>query len=205
MRIDHVIYGVRDLSDARGWFAERFGLVATSGGSHPELGTANALIPVGPGQYIELMAVTDEQVHHPLPKSVAAMIAAGDRPIGLCLRPDDLDEVASRLGLTPVPMHRQTPDGRTIEWRLVGMEAALGPQRLPFFIDWGEYAAESDAENAARAPDGEITRVEVGGDPEVLREWIGADLPAVVPVDAGAGVAEIRIRRGQTELVLAPR
>ncbi|MGN6472759.1 MAG: VOC family protein [Mycobacteriales bacterium] len=205
MRIDHVLYGVRDLADGQRWFADEFGLVATPGGSHPELGTANAIIPVGPGQYIELMAVADPNVGHPLPRVLTAMLASGDRPIGLCLRPDDLDRVASRLGLAPLQMHRDTPDGRTIAWRVAGMEAALGPQRLPFFIDWGDYAAELDAQNAAGSPDGEIARVEIGGDSDVVREWMGADLPEVVTVDAQPGVAAIRIRRGDEELVLAPR
>lgn len=204
MRIDHVIYGVRDLPDAQGWFAEEFGLVATPGGSHPQMGTANALIPVGPGQYIELMAVT-EQVDHPLRKFVTAMVAAGDRPIGVCLRPDDLDQVATRLGLAAIDMHRATPDGRQIDWRIIGMEGALGPHRLPFFIDWGPHAAELDAQNAAPAPDGAIISVEVGGDPDALRDWVGADLPEVVPVDGPPGVSAVRIRRGHEQLVLGPR
>src|SRR5690348_12093190 len=137
MRIDHVLYGVRDLDDAQHWFADKFGLRSTRGGVHPDIGSENAIIPVGPGQYIELITVIDDTISHPLPKILNAMIADGDRPVGLCLRPDDVDAVVERLGLSAVDMHRQTPDGRTIEWRLVGMEAALGPQRLPLFIDWG--------------------------------------------------------------------
>ncbi len=205
MRIDHVIYGVRDLSDAQGWFAQRFGLVATPGGSHPEMGTANALIPVGPGQYIELMAVTEEQVDHPLPKFVAAMIAAGDRPIGVCLRPDDLDRIAARLEVPTVEMHRATPDGGQIRWRVAGLEGALGPKRLPFFIDWGSQTEFLDAENAAAEPDGAIISVEIGGDADVLRDWIGADLPEVVAVGGTPGVSTVRIRRGHEQLVLGPR
>lgn len=205
MRIDHVIYGVSDLSDAQRWFRSEFDLLATPGGSHPELGTANAIIPLGPGQYIELMAVADADMNHPLAKFVAAAVASGDRPIGLCLRPDDLDQVAARLDLRIIDMHRETPDGGLVEWRIAGMEAALGPQRLPFFIDWGAQAETLDAANAAAAPDGAIAWVEIGTDREELTRWIGEAVAGLRCVDGQPGVARLAIHRDGTEVVIGGR
>ena len=59
MQIDHVLYGVQDLDAAATWFEGSFGLSAVSGGAHPAWGTANAILPVGDGQYVELIAVVD--------------------------------------------------------------------------------------------------------------------------------------------------
>jgi hypothetical protein len=205
MRIDHVLYGVANLPDARQWFAREYDLPSTPGGTHPELGTENAVIPVGPGQYVELIAVVDESVTHPLPKVLNSLLAAGDRPIGLCLRPADLDEVAARLELRTAQMHRQTPDGEVVEWRLAGMEAALGPQRLPFFIDWGSHAAALDAANAAAAPDGAIAWVEVGGASDELGRWVGEPVDGLRAVGASPGVSRFAIRRGDAEIVIGPR
>jgi hypothetical protein len=109
------------------------------------------------------------------------------------------------LGVAAINMHRATPDGGQVEWRIAGMEGALGAQRLPFFIDWGERAAELDAEHAAAAPDGGITTVEVGGDPDTLRDWVGEALPEIVPVGGEPGVPAIHIRRGLDGLVLRAR
>jgi hypothetical protein len=205
MRIDHVLYGVRDLFDAQRWFAETSGLHAIPGGVHPELGTENALIPAGPGQYIELLAITDNTVEHPFPKVLSAMLAGGDRPIGVCLRPDDLDAIAARLDVPVQDMHRETPDGGRIEWRLAGMQAALGPQRLPFFIDWGGRAAALDAENAAAVPDGAIAWVEIGGDREELSNWLGEPVDGLRSIGGAPGIARFALRRDDAEIVIGPR
>ena len=66
MQIDHVLYGVQDLDAAATWFEGSFGLSAVSGGAHPAWGTANAILPVGDGQYVELIAVVDGASEHPL-------------------------------------------------------------------------------------------------------------------------------------------
>ncbi|HVV75762.1 MAG TPA: VOC family protein [Mycobacteriales bacterium] len=205
MRIDHVLYGVRDLPEAQRWFSDEFGLAAASGGAHPELGTANAIISAGPGQYVELIAVVDATINHPLPKVLNAMLTDGDRPVGMCLRPDDLEQVAERLALSPVDMHRDPPGGRRIEWRVVGMEGALGPHRLPFFIDWGSHAAELDTENESAAPDGAIAWVEIGAAPDDLARWVGEPVDGLRAVDAPPGVSRFAIRRGDSEIVIGPR
>ncbi len=99
MQIDHVLYGVRDLEDARHWFERSYGLIAVSGGVHPDAGTANAILPVGNDQYVELIGVVDPQSEHPLARVLAALVSDGDRPVAVCVRPDDLDGTAQRLGL----------------------------------------------------------------------------------------------------------
>jgi catechol 2,3-dioxygenase-like lactoylglutathione lyase family enzyme len=202
MRIDHVIYAVADLPTAVARFSEEFGLQATGGGEHRELGTRNRIVPVGAGQYIELMAVADEQPQHPLAMMLAGLVEDGDRWMGLCLRPENLDEVAGRLSIAVTPAERQNPDGEVLQWRLAGIEAALGPERLPFFIDWQGAEERLDRENDEKAHADGIAWVEYGGDPARIEEWtLGHDLRLRV-VAGEPGPRAIAFKRGPDVVVV---
>lgn len=174
MHIDHVVVAVRDLASASDRFARRFGLIATGGGEHAQWGTANAIIPVGSGQFIELLAVRDASLPHPMVAVLGALVADGDRIAGLCLRPDDFDAEVARLGLTSVDAEREA-DGEVLRWRLAGMEMALGPERLPFFIDWQGGEGTMDAANDAAASTSGIAWIEYGGDARRVRSWVAND------------------------------
>lgn len=202
MRIDHIIYGVSDLSIAECRFADEYGLDAVGGGEHQEFGTCNRIIPVGAGQFIELLAVADENSRHPLAIALSAWVKRGDRPVGLCLRPGDLDQLARRLGTNITPAERRTPDGEVLRWRLAGVSAALGPERLPFFIDWQGAERRQDPQYAAAARTDGVAWVEYGGDAARLDAWIGAhELPLHVN-DGEPGLQAIGLRRGSDTLVI---
>jgi hypothetical protein len=124
------------------------------------------------------MTVYDPASEHPLRIVLSHWIADGDRPVGVSLRPDNLDEVASRLDVAIIPGNRRNPDGAVLEWRLAGMEAALGPDRLPFFIDWGSSRPLIEAQLAEGLTQHRIhplgfSRIDMGGDPARLQEWVG--------------------------------
>jgi hypothetical protein len=200
MRVDHVIFGVADLEHAVRHVSERYGLGAQTGGEHPQLGTRNCLVPVGTGQYLELMAGADPGSSHPLPRFLAAAVAGGDRAVAVCLAPDDLDAVATRLSLSIVDGERRTPAGAVVRWRMAGLEAALGPDRLPFFIDWQGGGPGLDP--TLNADCGGIDWVEIGGDPTRLRQWLGDDGLPVRFVDRGPGPRAVGVRRGDDVVVL---
>ena len=200
MRVDHVIFGVADLDLAVERFAERYQLAAQAGGEHPQLGTRNCLVPVGDGQYVELMAVADPASSHPLPRFLSAAIVTGDRPVALCIAPDDLDATAGRLALAVVDGERRTPAGAVVRWRMAGLESALGPERLPFFIDWGGDGPGLDP--ALNGDCGGIAWVELGGDPGSARRWLGDEAPPLRFGDGGPGPLAVGIRRGGEILVV---
>ena len=56
MSLDHLLIGASTLQEGIGWLEERTGVRAVPGGSHPGLGTWNALASLGPEQYIEIIA-----------------------------------------------------------------------------------------------------------------------------------------------------
>src|SRR2546422_8395151 len=163
LQIDHVLYGVQDLEAAGRRFRRDYGLWSAEGGRHLNLGTANRIIPVGRSQFVELIAVVDPDSRHPMAEALRESLSGGDRLFGACLRPDDLDAVARRLSIPALPARRRHADGSEHEWRLAGIDAAAGPERLPFFIDWGTAPGWSHLEpHQTRATDG-IAWLEVGG------------------------------------------
>jgi hypothetical protein len=202
MRVDHLVYAVSDLDRAERRFAADYGLVASGGGRHPAFGTHNRIIPVAYGAYLELMAVADESAAHPLARAVAEAVREGDRPLAVCLRPESLDAVADRLALEIVPGERRNPDGEVVRWRLAGLEAALGPERLPFFIDWQGAEERLDRAHAAAGGADGIAWVEFGGDEGRLFDWIGDHSVPVRPVAGDAGPHAISLRRGGEEIVI---
>jgi hypothetical protein len=202
VRIDHIIYGVSDLQGAVARFADEFGLEATGGGDHREFGTRNQIVPVGAGQYIELMAVADRRSQHPLALTLHQLVRDGDRLFAVCLRPDNLDDVARRLSITVAPAERHNPDGTIVRWRLAGVEAALGPERLPFFIDWQGAETRLDTEHDEVAKADGIVWVEYGGDADRLAEWTGSpELPLRI-VDGHPGPRAVALRRGPETVVI---
>jgi catechol 2,3-dioxygenase-like lactoylglutathione lyase family enzyme len=203
MQIDHVLYGVRDVDEARSWFEASYGLTAVSGGAHPGWGTANAIVPVGKSQYVELIGVVDPASEHPLARVLTALVRDGDRPVAVCIRPDDLAATARRLGLDISEGARSNPDGLTLRWRMAGLQAALGPSRLPFFIEWpgGGGTPELDA-----LPDdiGDgFDWVELGCAPDDLSQWLGGDVSSIRAVPGEPGVHRFSIRR-RNECVVVP-
>lgn len=180
MRIDHVLYATADLDAAQARM-EALGLRVLPGGVHDGLGTENRIVPLGDG-YLELLAVHDRG----LAAGSAfgrAVLERGDGLAGWAVAVDDVDAVAARLGVTVMPISR---DG--LSARLAGVEEAAREPFLPFFI----------ARDAGVAPPGEggsggIGSLELGGDAERLREWLGgADLPVGI-VDAAPGVRAVRV------------
>jgi hypothetical protein len=97
MRIDHVPYGVRDLDDAVARFESEYGLHVLTRQSHPEFGTHNALLPVGYGQYIELLAIADPASQSPLAVGLRRLLKRGDRVAAVALRDPNIENTARRL------------------------------------------------------------------------------------------------------------
>ena len=115
LQIDHDVYAVRDLEAAATRVLEELGLASVPGGVHPKWGTGNRIIPLGDGQYLELLAVVDPAVAATthLGRSLQTLTADGDAWFAMCLATDAIDAVAARVGLNVVPGSRTLPDGRS--------------------------------------------------------------------------------------------
>ena len=191
MTVDHLVYGVADLGAGVAELAGRLGVRAAPGGKHVGRGTHNALLGLGGGAYLEIIAVDPEQ-----PAARAPLFALGalrlPRLVGWACAAPDIEErvrAARRRGYEPGPveaMSRATGDGSVLRWRLTPPSPA---SRLvvPFLIDWGdtphpsrtapagvrlvELSAEEPAPRPSRAALealGVDVRIEPGAEPALI-------------------------------------
>jgi hypothetical protein len=202
-RIDHIILAVADLDAAARSLRERTGLAAIPGGTHPDWGTANAVVPLR-GAYLELVTVADPAVAAGTAFG-RAVAAAGDGALaGWAVGVDDVDAVADRLGVAVVRGRRAVTGGGTLSWAMVGVEEAL-PRDLPFFLRWDD--ARANPARAAAPHDVEplgVAWVETGGDATALAAWLGPhdlDVRAVPGAPPGLRRAAIALRDGREILV----
>lgn len=139
---DHLVYAVPDLAAGVGEVEDRLGVPLTPGGSHPGLGTRNALLRIADRVYLEVVGPDPEQT----PPPGGLWLARGPVPLPALVtwaaRSDDLHGLAGGASghlLGPVrSMSRATPGGERISWTLSMPREPL-PRRgiVPFFIDWG--------------------------------------------------------------------
>ena len=205
VRIDHVLFAVDGFEAAAGRLADEHGLTAVVGGEHVGLGTANWIVPLG-SSYLELAGVIDRDVAatNVFGQAVLRALAAGGGPFAWCVVPDDFQARVARLGLAVNEGSRQRPNGTVLSWRAAGFEASLSDPARPFFLQWlVPSALHPGAEVVSHrvSPQG-IERVDVSGDEDAIRDWIGE--PAfdlrVVPGTSGVLGAGIATASGVIEL-----
>src|SRR4029450_3692890 len=187
LRLDHVVYAVRDLHEASVRFREAFGLDSVDGGRHEGWGTANRIVPLG-DQYLELVAAVHESkgAHTAFGRGVLERAARGGGWFTVAAVADDLDAVATRLGLEVGSGSRTRPDGQIVRWRMAGLDDPRRGAWVPFVRLWD--IADELHPGRARAGHGVratgLGRIEVGGDAERLHTWLGGD-ELTIPVCDG--------------------
>lgn len=202
IEFDHVIVAVRDLAAAAERFERDYGLCSVEGGRHRGLGTGNRIVPLGTS-YVELMAVVDETEPSPLADWVRRTSADGDRLGALCLRTDDADGIAARLGTPAVEMSRLRPDGTELRWKLAGLEQML-ESGLPFFIQW--FADPPEQPGATRVDHcvgaHGIEWVELAIDEQTLHERVGETALDIRAAGGTGGVLRAGIAGDEGTFVL---
>jgi catechol 2,3-dioxygenase-like lactoylglutathione lyase family enzyme len=201
MRIDHVVLATRDIEATARRLLQEHGLGAVPGGDHPDWGTGNSIVPAGDA-YVELMGVRDLQKASEswLGRWLLSVTEAGDKLGAVAVAVPDLDEVCGRLGVTATPGRRVRPDGTTLSWRLAGIENAIA-EGLPFFISWDDATGGSESP-AEGMPAVGISRVELGGDVDRVREWLGGTVPGLELVGGVPGCRSVTLETADGSVVL---
>ena len=134
MQIDHLMWACPDLEQGCTKLAALTGVAPAAAGSHPGMGTRNALLSLGPRCYLEVIAPDPEQ---PLVDNFGARLAA--------LATDGLlswaagDELRTELHQRAIQTSRvqatsrTNPAGELLQWQLLFI---AGVELAPFFIDW---------------------------------------------------------------------
>jgi hypothetical protein len=133
--LDHIILRTGSLSLGSAAFARLTGVTPIIGGQHPGRGTQNALVGLGQGRYLELLApLVDSGPAEPL------------RPDGWAVHTSDLTALGERLRASdlllsdPEAGSRRLPSGGLLTWRVGNLLGDDSPQ-VPFFIQWGKAVA----------------------------------------------------------------
>jgi len=141
--LDHVVLAGPDLAAAVAWFAELTGVEPVPGGQHEGLGTANHLVDLGGGAYLEIIGPDPEQREPVQPRPFGIDDLTAPRVVTWALATKDVDALvadARDAGYDPgepAAMSRRTADGDLLEWRLTPPRFDYGDGLVPFLIDWG--------------------------------------------------------------------
>jgi hypothetical protein len=142
--IDHLVYAVPALDSAINQFESATGVRPVLGGSHPGLGTHNALVSFG-DNYLELIAADPGQPDPAGPRPFGIDQLDGPSLVTFAVRPhaeetiEELVESIRLAGFEPgeiAPMSRRQTNGDELHWRLTFPQLELGGC-VPFIIDWG--------------------------------------------------------------------
>ena len=157
LKFDHLVIAVPNLAESVEQCHHFLGVRPVPGGSHPGLGTANALLGLetaGPDTvgsdtagrdqiYLEILG-PDPQQDPELARSRLAGIT-GPTVQRWAIRPDDFDGLVTAAALSRKPhvdlgeahdMTRRTPNGDELEWRLTRRTPLALRGIQPFLIDW---------------------------------------------------------------------
>ena len=139
--LDHLVYAAPDLDQAIDGIERRLGVRAAPGGKHAGGLTHNALLSLGAGSYLELIApVRDSALTAGLPFGLENV--AEPRLIAWAVSVDDIEgrvDAAKKKGYDPgavVPGGRDLPDGSSLNWQLTIRPKPAGDGLVPFLIQW---------------------------------------------------------------------
>jgi len=144
LTLDHLVYGVPDLSEAIDDFEKRLGLSPMLGGRHAGLGTHNAILPLEGESYVELIASDPDGPTPNQPRPFGLDTLCEPRLVTWAVRSRAIEtdvQHAREQGFDPgivFTMSRTEPDGETLEWKLSLLPKPFGDGLVPFVIDWGK-------------------------------------------------------------------
>lgn len=145
--VDHLLWASADLEAGVRALEGCGGVRAVYGGSHPELGTHNALARLGERQFVEVLAPDPGLKAGPLAHQLARlrapvllMWAAG----GVSATATAARAEAAGYRATVVPGQRRRADGGLVRWTNVFVSGHGAGTLVPFFIEWHEGGHPAD-------------------------------------------------------------
>jgi len=203
--VDHLVYATTDIQSGIDEIERLTGIRAVTGGSHPGMGTQNALLSLGPGTYLEIIAPDPAQTEYRSPRLFQVDEIDAPRLVTWAAKGDDMDRLASlhfsdgsSLG-EAMAGSRETPGGITLTWQLTNPYTEIASGVVPFIINWGDTPHPAD-----NAPQGAtLVALKVSHpNPEYVHgifAAIGIDIPLAVGRRASI-IATIDTPNGRIEL-----
>jgi hypothetical protein len=141
--VDHILLGVPNLDRGIDWVDKRLGVRAAIGGVHPDAGTRNALLSLGAGHYLEIIAPDPAQPAANDRRNLRRL--SEPRLIAFAVTTNSIDSIVAkatkaRLQVSgPNDGSRRLPSGTMLRWQTLTIPNELEAgviQPVPFFIQW---------------------------------------------------------------------
>ena len=104
IHFDHLVIATRDLAEGVAWMEARLGVPMSGGGRHETMGTHNRLLSLGPGRYIEVIAIDPDAPQPGRPRwfdldapAMRQRLAQGPALVTWVVRSDDIDAAVGAL------------------------------------------------------------------------------------------------------------
>ncbi|QTE28834.1 VOC family protein [Pengzhenrongella sicca] len=177
MRLDHVAYAAEPdgLRSTAARLGAALGVVPIDGGVHPRFGTRNVILPLAEGRYVEVVEVLDHPSSDKAPfgQAVRARSETGGGWLCWVVAVDDLAPFERQLGYDAPPGNRRRPDGVELRWHQIGVKGLVTDPQLPYVLRWDTPAALHPS--VGGRPDVRIAGLQIAGDPDRVRTWLGLD------------------------------
>lgn len=141
-QLDHLVFATPNLASGIAHVQGLLGVRALPGGRHPAWGTRNALVPLGPATYLEIIGPDPERPAAAPPSLFGIDALSGPRLVTWAVKGTDLARLTQHARLqqidlgAPSPGSRLRPDGTLLAWESTDPWKPRAGGILPFFIDW---------------------------------------------------------------------
>jgi hypothetical protein len=141
--VDHLLFGTSDLDKGIALVEKLTGVRAVIGGSHPGVGTRNALLSLGGRRYLEIIGPDPAQTTFTSRQDVRKL--SEPRLITWAAATNDIAALAKRLTESgtqvfgPRDGSRARPDGKVLKWQSMAVMHESGADLtdpVPFLIEW---------------------------------------------------------------------
>ena len=140
-RLDHLVYAAPLFDETLDWFEGVSGVRPVPGGGHPKWRTRNAIVPLGPATYLEIIG-PDRRAEGPPARVFRLDVLDGPRLVTWAAKGTNIAAIAGRAQSHRIPVgyassgRRQRPDGAWLTWEMTDPAAIVSEGLVPFFIDW---------------------------------------------------------------------
>ena len=210
IHFDHLVIAARVLGEGVDWVERRLGVSMDAGGNHDLMGTHNRILGLGPGRFLEVIAIDPQAPAPERPRwfeldtpAMHARLERGPALIHWAARTDDIEAAVAATWSPPLPDILPLVRGN-FRWKItVPADGSLPHAGVaPTIIQWfTRHPSEVARDAGCRL---EALVLNHPGAPALLHALRYAGLAAAEPVqahhqDAGL-VARIRTPKGMVEL-----
>lgn len=155
--IDHLVVGAADLDQGRRYVEDLLEVPMTPGGKHPQMGTHNCLLSLGPSSYLEVIAIDPEAPPPSRPRwfgldhpGTAARLAEAPSLLTWVVHGVNKAELEASLRdrLGPIETMRRGD----LEWQITIPDSGRPPAEgaLPALIAWATGEAGTEVDHPAQ-------------------------------------------------------